>query len=175
VNGYQEETTGAEHADLFARLIQRANAGDAEAVQRLRRFLDLHPKIWRRAGDLAVIAEMAWTNLVVGGNLLMAESVKRRVEEMKGELAGPRPTALEKLLIDQVVVNWLAAQQAQIEAASMTGGSSAQAAFRLKRAESAQRRYLGAVKTLTTLRALVPQGLAPLDPVSVFKLRRKPA
>jgi len=66
-------------------------------------------------------------------------------------------------------------EQAQIEAASPAGRSLPQAAFRLRRAESAQRRYLNAVKTLTTLRALAPQGLAPVGPVSVFKPRRKQA
>ena len=35
------------------------------------------------------------------------------------------------------------------------------AAFRLKRAESTQKRYLASLKLLTQLRALLPHGLAP--------------
>jgi hypothetical protein len=42
-----------------------------------------------------------------------------------------------------------------------------QAAFNLKRLESAQRRYLNSMKMLTTVRASMPAGLAPYDPDNV--------
>ena len=53
------------------------------------------------------------------------------------------------------------------EAAGPAGASLDQAAFRLKRAEPAQRRHLTAVKTLATLRTLMPQGLVPARPLRV--------
>jgi hypothetical protein len=68
-------------------------------------------------------------------------------------------------LIDLIGVTWLATQHADIEAACPPGASLGQAAFRLKRAESALRRHLSAVKTLTALRTLMPQGLVPTQPL----------
>ena len=86
-------------------------------------------------------------------------------------MAGPHATPLEKLLIDQVGVTWLAAQHGEISLADEPGGSLQQANFRLRRAESAQRRLLNAVKTLTMVRALVPRGLLPQ---SAGDLRERP-
>jgi hypothetical protein len=57
---------------------------------------------------------------------------------------------------------------AEIQAASPSSASLEQAAFRLKRAESSQKRLLVATKTLATLRALVPAGLVPARPVSLY-------
>jgi hypothetical protein len=67
-----------------------------------------------------------------------------------------------------VGVAWLGVHLAEIQAASPAGASLGQAAFRLKRAESSQKRLLAATKTLATLRALVPQGLVPARPVSLY-------
>src|SRR5262249_25792114 len=104
-----------------------------------------------------------WTELMAGTNRLVAESVKRTLNKMKHELAGPRPTPLEKLLVDQVVVTWLAAMHGEAQAASPPGGSLEQAAFRLKRAESSQKRYLNSIKTLGLLRSALPAGLVPYN------------
>jgi hypothetical protein len=147
--------------ELLRQLIARANDGDREALARLRQFLDLNPALWARAGDLTEAAERAWIELVVGTDQFAAESVRRRVAQLKAELQGPSPTRLEALLIDQISLTWLAAQHGEIQAASPAGGSLQQAAFRLRRAESAQRRHLTAIKTLATLRSLSPAGLVP--------------
>jgi hypothetical protein len=96
------------------------------------------------------------------GNTLIEESVSRRLKELKAELRGPRATALEELIIDLIGITFLAAQHGEIAAASPLGGSIQQANFRLRRAESAQRRFLNAIKTLAMLRALLPRGLRPL-------------
>jgi hypothetical protein len=81
---------------------------------------------------------------------------------------------LEKLLVDEIGLCYLAQRQAQI-AASATGGSVVQAAFRLRRAESAQKRYLASMKTLANLRALVPAGLVPQNGLRIHPESRKRA
>ena len=43
------------------------------------------------------------------------------------------------------------------------------AAFRLKRLEAAQRRHLIVIQTLTTLRKMMPAGLAPSGSIKLFK------
>jgi hypothetical protein len=157
---------------LFRKLVERANRGEPEAVIRLREFLDVNPAIWEKAGDLTAVAERAWMELIAGADRLTAESIGRRVTRIKADLAGQHPTPLEALLVDQVVVSWLAAHGGEIQAA-VAGGTVAQAALRLRRAESGQRRLLKAVKTLSTLRTLVARGLAPLNSVRLFTPERE--
>jgi hypothetical protein len=147
----------------FRRLVALANGGDREALIELRKFLDGRPDVWRAAGDVAAVAEMAWTQLLAGGSALYMEAIKRSVAALKGALAGPAPTSLEALLIDQVAVCWLASKYAEVGAADPSERSLAQAAMRLKRVESAQRRLLAAARALATLRALLPSGLAPIS------------
>jgi hypothetical protein len=158
---------------LFKELVARANKGDREALALLRQFLDANPHIWQRAGNLTAIAERAWIDLIAKENQLVAESAQRCLVELKTDLKGPHPTPMESLLVDSVGVTWLAIQHAEIHAASPPSGSLGQAAFRLKRAESAQKRHLNAVKTLATLRSLMPAGLVPSKPVKLFDPEQK--
>jgi hypothetical protein len=158
-------TAPEDYQALFRQLVARANSGERLAIDRLKKFLDLNPYIWQRAGDLTAVAERGWVELIAGADQFRTESVKRRLAQLKAELKGATPTPLEALLIDLIGVIWLATQHAGIEAASSGGTSLAQAAFKLKRAESSQKRLLNAAKTLATLRALVPAGLVPARPL----------
>ncbi len=152
----------------FKRLIDLANKGDRDAISRLRRFLDANPSIWKRAGDLSALAESSWLELIAGSDKLMDESVKRQLHAMKGELAGPHPTELERLLIQQVATTWLAMTHAEMLAANPASASLGQANFRLKYVESAQRRHLNAMKMLATMRLLLSRGLVPSNPLKLF-------
>jgi hypothetical protein len=158
-------TAPEDYQALFKQLVARANNGERLAIARLRAFLDRNPYLWQRAGDLTAVAERAWVELVAGEDQFRTESVKRRLAELKDQLRGAHPTALEALLVDLVGVAWLGVNHAEIQAASPAGGSLDQAAFKLRRAESSQKRLLAATKTLATLRALVPQGLVPARPL----------
>lgn len=140
----------------------KANAGDRQALEELRKLLDEHPEVCRHVGNLGKIAENAWLELLVEDNALGREATRRQLAALKSKLAGDHPTPLEQLLVDNVTVAYLGQKHAEIREACDSGGSAQQAAYRLKRSESAQRRYLAAIKTLSTLRAKVPAGLAPL-------------
>lgn len=148
-------------------LVDRANDGDAEALVRLRKFLDSNPWLYRQAGDLTAQAEAAWAKRIGGKDNMAIESIRRVVADLKAGLNGPHPTPLEALLVDQVAVTWMAAQDAEMQAAASTAESLSRASFRLKRAESAQKRHLAAAKTLATLRHLLPAGLIPSKPVAL--------
>ena len=147
----------------FDELVRRADAGSETCLAGVRELLDEKPEIWRTVGDLSALAEKRWIELLSNGSKLMEESVPRRLKELKAELAGPHSTPLEQLLVDEVGVTWLASQHGEISAADESGGSLQQANFRLRRAESAQRRFMKALKTLTMIRALVPRGLMPVE------------
>jgi hypothetical protein len=152
--------------------VAKANAGDRNAFAELRAFLDSHPEIHRTVGDLTRRAEEVWLDLLVGDDALGRESVRRELTNLKTDLTGEHPAALEKLLVDEIGLCYLAQRQAQI-AGSTTGGSIVQAAFRLRRAESAQKRYLASMKTLANLRALVPAGLVPQNCLRIRPESRK--
>jgi hypothetical protein len=146
-------------------LAARAGAGDAEALGELRAFLDEHPEVHQVVGDLSQLAQENWLDLLVGGDTLARECAKRQLADISADLKGTHPTRLESLLVDQIRVAYLASRHAEIAAAAPAGASLALAAFRVRRVESSQRRLLAAVRTLATLRAAAPQGLAPLHPL----------
>src|SRR5205823_2402413 len=78
-------------------------------------------------------------------------------------------TGLERILVGQVVTCWMEVKDLRGPSAAPGRGSLELAGFRLKRLESAQRRYLTAIKTLTTERGLIPAGTAPPGTVKLYE------
>lgn len=152
-------------AELRA-LNRRAKQGDASALPRLREILTEHPAIWRHAADLEKVVVREWSELLAGDDPLSREALRLKAEELRAQLEGEQPTPLEQLLVGQVVALHLELAHAQLK--TTAGSTPGQATTNLKRAESAQRRYLQAIKTLTTVRALLPAGLLPLQRLRPF-------
>jgi hypothetical protein len=48
---------------------------------------------------LARQSQAAWLQLIAGPNLLLRESVERKAEQLRAELAGPEPSPLEGVLV----------------------------------------------------------------------------
>jgi hypothetical protein len=65
--------------------------------------------------------------------------------------------------VGQVLSGWLEMTHAQIKLADPGGSTPGQAGFNLKCAENAQRRYLASMRTLATVRELLPRGLLPVN------------
>ena len=164
------ETPPLTRAQVLAQIVQLANAGSQPHLDELRKILDKYPSIWRVTGDVAALTESAWVRLLAAGNSLAAEAIPRRLKELKAELADVQATPLEKLVVNYLIVAWLAAQHGE-SAAAEVGGSLEQARFRLARAESAGRRLGSAVKMLTLIRALAPRGLLPPPPTEATEAR----
>ncbi len=154
-------------------LVDRAKAGDATATPELRATLERHPEVWQYAGDLSAMVEHAWTQSLAADYALASESIRLTIDEMKKDLAGEHPTRLERMLVDQVISCWLELKHAEHTHASVERSSLDRAAFALKRLESGQKRYLDAVKTLTAIRKLMPNALAPAASVKLHDPDRK--
>jgi len=148
--------SGAELRAELDRLNAAANTGDREAVAALAAFLNAHPELERFFGDLSRHAEAAWIGLIAGEDALSHETVKRRLAKTKTDLLGLRPTTLERLVVDHLAVCHLAERHAAIDEANTTGGTPAQEMVRIRRAESAQKRMLVAVKLLDLIRTTLP-------------------
>lgn len=147
-------------------LIERAQDGDLSALPDLRRWLVQEPALWQQCGDLAKHAELAWLRLVAGKNLVLQESMPRKLAEMKSKLGGAEPTALERLLVERIVICWLQVHHADVEAASGQRASAAHPATAeqlRKRIASAQRFYLQAIKQLALVRKLLQRAPSPLE------------
>ena len=140
----------------------KANAGDAEAIAWLRDFLDRNPQVWQHIGDLARAAEKAWVHLISNGDVLAAEAIQRQLAVLKEDLIGEMPSAIEKLLGDQIIATLLEVKYLESASAEAGGGSLVQAGLLLKRLESAQRRHTAAIKNLIQVRKLLfDQGNVP--------------
>jgi hypothetical protein len=141
--------------DEIRESLERSRGGDALALAELRGALDRHPEIWRSYGDLAGHAIGAWVGLIAGQDLALKESLERRLDAMRKDLAGPSPTPLESLLVERALASWLQVCHADLTAARGGAMSIKQAEFARKRQDSAHRRHLAAVAALATVRKLL--------------------
>ena len=144
--------------EAFGLLVQRANSGDEQALQELRHVLDTCPQIWKHVGGIGGHAELSLIRLIAGGNRLLLESLQRNIAEMRAELSRPSASALEKLAVQRVTACWLQLQHADA-ASSAPDQTLQQGRFWALEQDRAHRRYLSAVKQLTTLRQLLPSNV----------------
>jgi hypothetical protein len=142
----------------FKALVQRANGGDPEAVQLLRKTLDANPQIWQQLGNLAAHAELMLVELIAGEDRLLAESLRRHIAGMKRDLTGEGASSLESLAVQRVVACWLQVQRADASAIAASGTPAAK--FWVNEQHRADRRYQASVRQLLNIRQLLP-GKAP--------------
>jgi hypothetical protein len=122
---------------------------------------------------LEKVVVRSWAELLGGDDPLSVEAVRRKAEQFRAELEGDNPTPLERLLAGQVISGWLEMSHAQIKLADPGGSTLGQAGFNLRRAEQAHKRYLAAVKTLATVRQLLPRGLLPVSHLRIHDPDKK--
>jgi hypothetical protein len=127
----------------------------------LRELLGSRPELWRRLGDLAGHVEEALLGVAGGKSLLARESVRRCLDELRAELEGPAPSAVEKLLVARAVICWAQVHLADLEAAQQAKAG-APAAHAERRQAGAQTRYLGALRMLVLVRKLLRPPVSPL-------------
>ena len=139
-------------------LLERARTGDPSAVPQLRAVLDTHPEIWHRSSDLALYAREAWISLIAGSDAVLAESLRRKTEALRQDLTSANAGPLEQLLVDRVVVAWLAVSHAEIALPQARDATTKQLAFAQSRLDLCGRQFRQAIAALTTARKLVPAG-----------------
>jgi hypothetical protein len=141
--------------DEIRALLERARDGDRESLPALRATLEAHPELWRAYGDLAAHARRSWIALIGGQDLVLKESLGRKLAEIEAGLSGPAPSPLEVLLVGRIGVSWLEASYADAAAARAGEVSVKQADFLRKRQDSAHRRHLTAIAALAAVRRLL--------------------
>ena len=152
----------AGQADL-AQLLKRAEAGDRSVLPQLQRALDGNAALWRGYGDLAAHAEASLAMLAAGPNLLLAESLKRKLAALKAELGGASPSPLEKLLAERISTSWL--QVTYFDGLLAQAGGAGEARLRAlqRQQDAAHRRHLAGIKQLALVRKLLRPAPSPLE------------
>jgi hypothetical protein len=147
-------------------LVLRAEQGDKDVLPALRQALDAHPEVWQNYCQLGAMAEAAWLQMMAGDNVMMFESWRRQVEQLKAEVAGESASPLERLLAGRVGAAWLQVQCADAGGVVVQGGRPADEATALRRQDAAHRRLLGAIKTLAVVRRLLRPPVSPVEVAS---------
>ena len=88
------------------------------------------------------------------GGGLFGESMRHHFEQVRADLAGPSPTAMEAILADQAAVCWLARNCYERAAELATDPRPADTIQRQRKVDGAHRRFLASLKTLATVRKL---------------------
>ena len=145
-----------DNVDRLNALLPAANAGDVTALRQLRSVLETSPHLWAEVGNLGRQAELALVRVAAGDNPVAKEAIVRKLDTLRREVAGPRPSTLERLLADRVAIGWLALTLAEgtYYQALERGIAPADETVYLKRVDRAQRRYLAAIKTLAQVRRM---------------------
>jgi hypothetical protein len=154
------------HTEELQHLLLKAQEGDRSILPQLKQVLDANPDLWQQVGDLAQHAELTMLNLVAGNDLFAREAIQRKVAELKAEWTNPSPAPLEKLLVDRVAVCWLQLHYLDVDAfqtLAQDPGKTPASVYAQRRLDSAQRRYLQAIRALATVRKLLPAVPSPMQ------------
>jgi hypothetical protein len=141
--------------DEMLQLLERAKAGDESVTEQVRELMMICPEFAESlGGDLEQITERLLSTAVAGEDIPFREAIKHKMKVLRRDLAGPTTTPIEKLLIDRIVICWLQVQMADIAQAKVEAQTMALERFQLRRQDSANRRYLAAIRSLATIRKM---------------------
>ena len=139
----------------LAEIVKRARQGDRGVLPALRKALDDHPEYFKRAGDVAMMAQESWLTTAVGSDLFARETIERKLVTMRSDLAGSHPSPVESWIVDRIVACWLQMHHADMLFNDNQSQCEAIRKELMKRQESCQRRYFDAVKQLAQVRKLL--------------------
>lgn len=145
--------------DDLKQLLDRAQAGDKSTLPRLRAILADPAAVDALGGDLA---RQAQTHLVIkcaAKDLMVRESLLRKVELLRAEVAGPTPSPLERLLAERVVSCWLHLHYLEAVYHGKDGIDLDLGEYYQRNIQRAQKNYLAAIKTLATVSKLAVPAL----------------
>ena len=163
---YQLSAEVSERLEELRELSARAEAGDTEARKELKQKLrESSPAVIARASDVGRKAQHVLIETASGGSPLTKLALSGRLDMMRSEIAGENPTPLEVLLTERVVSCWMlvelfdALMAGQLNKDNEHRTTISYTLKMLKWQESANRRYLAAIRELARVRKV--QATAP--------------
>lgn len=143
--------------DLQA-VVDRARAGDATVLPELQAALDEHAEVWKTVGDLNALVTNLWLQAIAGRDLLARDCIARELNHMRRSLRKTCQSALEKQLVENVVLCHLQLRHAELLLAAVAEGPQAQQEYYARRVAACYRRYTTAVGQLLKARELLGKG-----------------
>lgn len=147
------QTALPKHAELVA-LTDRAQKGDKTALPALREVLKEPGAVDLLGGDVAKQIQYTLIDKFSGNNLLLKETLTRKMDLLRAELAPLNPPPLERLLVERIVTCWLHLHHLEMIYAGKDSMSLELGAYYQRSLSAAQMRYLSAIKTLAVVRKL---------------------
>jgi hypothetical protein len=135
-------------------LANRAQQGDESAMVPLRKLMQDPAYVEALGGNLAHRTQVALIDKYSGKNLMVKESIGRKLDLMRAELAGLNPSPLERLLADRIVACWLHLHHLEAIYVGKDSMELGLATFYQRSISAAQKRYLAAIKTLAIVRKM---------------------
>lgn len=139
------------------KIINDANNSRPGSLEPLRKLLDLAPTLQLRA-DPASVAEHAVVRAASGGNVLVGEITRRELGALRARLSRANDGELEQLLIERVVLAWIAVTNAEaLRAEKWAAGPIERSAadFWDRHVSRLNADFLRACKTLAQVRRLL--------------------
>jgi hypothetical protein len=140
--------------DEITAVAQRVEKGDKAALAALRGALRNPEVVDVLGGDLARQAQLTLIHKFAGTNALYRETLPRKLDHLREELAGPNPSPVERLLADRVASCWLHLHHLEMIYAGKDSMTLALAAHYQRCIDRAHNRYLSALKALALVRKL---------------------
>ncbi len=88
-------------------LLSRAQRGDVSVLPELQRYLDEHPVLWLEIGNLGIQTERCWIQLISSEDLLLAESLRRTIRQLRVQLVGSTPSPMLQMMGQRAIIAWL--------------------------------------------------------------------
>jgi hypothetical protein len=138
-------------------LLKRACQGDESCRQAVRALFADDDRGRPYLEGLGSSAEWLIRTIIrkaAGDNIASQEAIRRMIESVRAELAGPNPSPMERLLAERVALCWWLVNWYENSVQDCDRMSIAQANFFQARIDKAHSRFLKAIKTLAQVRKL---------------------
>lgn len=136
--------------------IAKAFAGDASALPMLGEMFEADPATMLAVANVSMAYQIqeGAVSRIAGGCLFTREALPRQVEAMRRELAGPRPSPIERLLADRAALSWLDTLDWDMRNSRSEGLTAPQEEHLDRMRGRAIRRLLAALKALAQVRKI---------------------
>jgi hypothetical protein len=130
-----------------------------EDVEALNKLFEESPYVWQQVGNLAARVKDSIIGMQCGQSHIVMEATKRKVAEMRDQLGWKDSSRLEKIIIEQVCMNWLRLNHLELVHEQKTRESHTLPVGQHwdKLLTQAQKRYLRACESLAKVRKLLAE------------------
>lgn len=147
--------------DELFRILKAGNERNlkAEDAEKLGEIFDRSPGMVERLGNIAARAKEAIVNSSMNNSYLVREASKRKLILLRDSLGWAEASELEKILIEQICLNWfrLNVLECAHSSAFLQDSSLVHQVHIDKFLTQAQKRYLRAVESLAKVRKLLAE------------------